>query len=164
MDNTPGTWRLAVKQAASLGGIGLLAGGLAGWLALLGAHDVAARAARAADGYRVLFLLLPAALLLWEWPGRENTAPAAPRPLPGRTAALSLVAGLAGAVLASLAFVAVATQVLVLFGGADPGEAQGAMIVVIGRPAAWALVALVTAVALVLALWAVRRGRSRPGR
>lgn len=160
MDDTPGTWRLAVKQAASLGGIGILAGAAAGWAALLGGDDVTARAATTADVYRVLFLLLPAALLLWWWLGREGAA-ATDRVSPWRVVALALVAGLAGALLASLAFVAIATQVLVLFGATDPGQFQGAVYAEIGRPMAWGLVALVTAAALGLALWAPGRGPMR---
>jgi len=160
MDDTPGTWRLAVKQAASLGGIGLLAGALAGWVALLGAEGVDARGATAADVYWVLFPLLPAALLLWWWLGRQGAAVGAPS---SRVVTLALLAGLVGAILATLAYVAVATQVLALFGGTDPGQFQGALYEEIGGPVAWGLVALVTATALVLALWAYGRGHKRAG-
>jgi hypothetical protein len=151
MDDMPGTWRLAVKQAASLGGIGLLVGAAAGWVALLGSGDLSVQAARSAGAFRGLFVLLPAALLLWWWSGRQGAAVAG-RPAPWRAATLSLVAGLVGASLASLAFVAVATQILTLFGGVDPGQFQGAVYPAIGWPAIGGLVALTTAIALGLAL------------
>lgn len=156
---------MAVKQAASLGGIGLLTGAAAGWVALLGSGDLAAQAARAAGVFRVLFLLLPAALLLWWWSGRHGAAVAG-RPSPWRVATLSLVAGLVGASLAGLAFVAVATQILSLFGGADPGQFQGAVYPAIGWPAMGGLVALTTVSALGLALALVCRGsgHERQGR
>jgi len=160
MDDMPGTLRLAVKQAASLGGIGLLAGAAAGWVALLGSGDLAAQAARAAGGFRMLFLLLPAALLLWWGSGRQG-AEVAGRPSPWRVAALSLAAGLVGASLAILAFVAVATQILALFGETDPGQFQGAVYPAIGWPAMGGLVALTTAIALGLALVGRRREVAR---
>ncbi len=99
------TSRAAVKQAASLGGMGLLAGVLAGWVALLGAEDVAARAARAASVFWVLFLLLPATLLLWSWLSWREQRGTRQVSL-GRAVAVSLAVGLAGGLLAVLAFVA----------------------------------------------------------
>jgi len=164
MDDMPGTWRLAVKHAASLGGIGLLTGAAAGWFALLGSGELAAQAARAAGVFRVLFLLLPAGLLLWWWWSGRHGAAVAGRPSPWRVATLSLVAGLVGASLAGLAFVAVATQILSLFGGADPGQFQGAVYPAIGWPAMGGLVALATVSALGLALVCRGSGHERQGR
>ena len=148
--------RAAVKQVASLGGMGLLAGALAGWLALLGAADVAARAARAASVFWVLFLLLPATLLLWSW--LVGAAP--PRPL-GRAVAVSLAVGLAGGLLAALAFVATSTQILVMFGGTAAGQFQQSFYAKVGWPAIWSLLAVVVVAALALALVVYWRARNR---
>jgi len=149
VDENRWTARAAVKQAASLGGVGLLVGAVAGWVALLGAEDVAARAARAASVFWVLFLLLPATLLAWSWLSwreRRGTRQASL----GRAVAVSLAVGLAGGLLAALAFVATATQILVMFGGAAPGQFQQPLLAEIGWPAIWSLLAVVVVMALAL--------------
>ena len=146
MDENRWTVRAAVKQAASLVGMGLLAGAVAGWVALLGAEDVAARAANV---FWVLFLLLPATLLAWSWLSwreRRGTRQASL----GRAVAVSLAVGLAGGLLAALAFVATATQILVMFGGAAPGQFQQPLLAEIGWPAIWSLLAVVVVMALAL--------------
>lgn len=151
MSDRARTLGAAVKRAASLGGMGLLAGALAGWVALLGAESIAARAERAAALFWVLFLLLPATLLLWFWLSWRSRAEVRRVPLV-QTVALSLAAGLAGGLLAALAFVAGATQVLSVFGGINAGQFYAPLYAAIGWPIIWLLVAVVAVVAVVLAL------------
>ena len=150
MDEGGWTARAAVKQVASLGGIGLLTGALAGWVALSGAADTAVRAARAASVFWALFLLLPATLLLWFWLSWRQQRGTRQASL-SRAVAVSLAAGLAGGLLAALAFVATSTQILVMFGGTAAGQFQQSFYAKVGWPAIWSLLAVVVVMALALA-------------
>lgn len=140
-------------QAASLGGVGLLCGAVAGWVGILSAPGLEATAARVATAYQVLLVLLPVTLLLWTW---SNLRVGAWTPYArfGRAVGLLLAVGVVGAVLASLAFVALATQVSLLFGRLDPAQFQQALYAELGRPRVIAVIAVTTASALLLAIWA----------
>ena len=162
MEEAGWTSRPGVKQAASLGGMGLLAGALAGWAALLGAEGTAARAERVASLFRVLFLLLPVTLLAWSWLSRRQPSAAHATSL-GRAVAGSLAVGLIGGLLAAMIFGVASTQILMLFGGTAAGEFQQWLIAEIGWPTIWSLVAVVAVTALVLGLMEYRHGRKLPG-
>ncbi len=151
MDDNAWTLRAAVKRTASLGGMGLLAGAVAGWVALLGAEGMAARAGRVASLFWVLFLLLPATLLLWTWLVLLSPPEARRAPLV-RAVIVSLATGLVGALLATLAFVAGSTQTLSIFGGINAGDFYQPLYAAIGWSTIWLLVAVVVVVALVSAL------------
>lgn len=161
MDDNAWTLPATVKRIASLGGMGVLAGAVAGWVALSGAQGVAERAERVASLFWLLFLLLPGTLLIWSWLSWQSQPGARRVPLV-QAVALSLMAGLAGGLLAVLAFVAGATQALSLFGGINAGEFYQPLYAAIGWSTIWLLVAVVTAVALVLALVTYGLARQRP--
>lgn len=126
MSNKRSIFRTGIRQVLALGGIALIAGGIAGWAGLIQAQGVDARAAAVAALYPSLLVLLPGALLILTWMGLNTEERMVYRNL-GRAAALLVAVGFLGSALGTLTFVAAATQVSAVIGRMDPTQFQQAL-------------------------------------
>lgn len=160
MTRNRSVFRAGIKQAIFLGGIALVAGGIAGWAGLIQAQGVDARAAFVAALYPSLLVLLPVALLLLTWMGLKTEGRVLYQNPVGALALLVSV-GAVGAVLGTLTFVAAATQVSAVIGQMDPVQFQQALYSQAGW---WQSVRAVIAVTIVSALVIAVLARIRSGR
>lgn len=153
-------FRMALKQALILGGVALVAGGIAGWTGLIQAEGIDARAAAVAALFPSLLVLLPCALLLWTWMGLKAEERMLCQNL-GLAVALLAAVGAVGSALGTLTFVAAATQVSAVIGRMDPVQFQQALYAQAGW---WQSVKTVIAVTTVSALVIAVLARMRSSR
>jgi TctA family transporter len=160
MTNKRSVLRTGIKKAIFLGGIALVAGGIAGWAGLIQAQGVDARAAFVAALYPSLLVLLPGALLLSTWMGLKTREKVLYQNPVGAVVLLVSV-GAVGAVLGTLTFVAAATQVSAVIGQMDPAQFQQALYSQAGW---WQSVRAAISVTIVSALVIAFLVRMRSGR
>lgn len=132
---------------AALALLGLAAGALAGWVALLRADGAAAVADVAGDWYVLLAAAIPVGLLLLLRNDETRI-----QPIHTGVGSVLLLAG-AGLVVATLLFVGAVTQVAQLFGGEDGPAVAENLYSAIG----WWRIVVVAAVVLAAAALPVRR-------
>lgn len=160
MTKNRSVFRTGIKQAIYLGGIALVAGGIAGWAGLIQAEGVDARAAVVAALFPSLLVLLPCVLFLWTWLGLKTEERKLYQNF-GRAAALLVAVGALGSALGTLTFVAAATQVSAVIGQMDPVQFQRALYAQAGW---WQSVRIVISVTTVSALVIAVLANMRSGR
>ncbi len=141
--------RAGFVQAAFLTAIGLVVGGVAGWLETAAGGSVSDAAALGAKVFLALVVLLPIGLVLLNL---EPQDPSLYSSFGGALVVL-LLGGLAGAILASAVFLVPATNIPTIFAGKNPAELSLTLQAEVGRGTFLLVVGITTTVAIVLALW-----------
>lgn len=117
--------RWALNQIGALAFGGLLAGAVAGWIAIASQDGAGAVAGAAADLRYVLFVLLPLAALARAWVDARGHG-GAYRGLPGAVGASAVLGAIGGAAGAAL-WLVIVMQISGVFGGEDPAEVMRAV-------------------------------------
>lgn len=155
--------RLMVQQGLSLATVGLLAGGLAGWLGQLLSNDVAGVAQVAAAIYLVLSVLWPLALAALTLVAVDEKH----RAVYGtRAGALTVLWGAAGfgGILGTALFILPAINVPVLFGGRDSLQMWAAVTAHFDVVRVGGVLGVTLLAAGAIALWAQRQAQPNGSR
>ncbi len=144
------------NQALTLSAIGLIMGVLAGWAGLLLGDGVEAITAVSARWYQALIVILPMVLLFLTYANLKDADILLYEQI-GHSFSLLLLAGILGAVGATLFFLALAANIPAIFGRLDAVQLQRALSGLVWGRNFMIVLGVMTISALLLAGWAYRQ-------
>ena len=149
-------WQIGLEQALTLGGIGLLIGGLGGWVSVIFGDGIESVTSIAAKSYWVVIILIPACLVYMT---NDNFTKNNHKYYSNITQSLILllIAGIGGVLASSALFLIPATNLPFVFEKLDAIEVREALYAQIGQVSFFLYLGITTIVAIATAIWANKK-------